>query len=374
MNKKIGRNAPCWCGSGLKYKKCHLNRDREEPVKHYEINKRLRNIFNPKFCLHPDASSYTCGKIVKAHTIQRRGGLNRIARNGHVYTFLLGSKQGKDRDVIANPELIGINEASTMTGFCEFHDNKTFEPIESHSFTSNQHHTFLLAYRAICREYYENASTSDMIALFRTLDKGMSISEQKRLQQTLDTFKTGFENGFKEMQRYKIAYDLALQRSDFSEVRYFVVRFDCIPDVLCSGAMHPQIDFQGTLLQDLRTYGTLPDHLSFSLLTTSGGGAAVFSWLGENRASEKFVKSLASLSNDLLPHAIIRFTFEHFENIYASPNWWEGLAEPAKQSLLFKQMSVTMPQRMNRASNYLLDDGLRAVSWQVVACETNLLI
>jgi hypothetical protein len=24
---KLGRNAPCWCGSGKKYKKCHLNRD-----------------------------------------------------------------------------------------------------------------------------------------------------------------------------------------------------------------------------------------------------------------------------------------------------------------------------------------------------------
>lgn len=25
--KKLGRNDPCWCGSGKKYKKCHLNRD-----------------------------------------------------------------------------------------------------------------------------------------------------------------------------------------------------------------------------------------------------------------------------------------------------------------------------------------------------------
>jgi NADPH-dependent ferric siderophore reductase len=25
---KIGRNEPCWCGSGKKYKKCHLDRDR----------------------------------------------------------------------------------------------------------------------------------------------------------------------------------------------------------------------------------------------------------------------------------------------------------------------------------------------------------
>jgi preprotein translocase subunit SecA len=23
-NQQIGRNDPCWCGSGKKYKKCHL--------------------------------------------------------------------------------------------------------------------------------------------------------------------------------------------------------------------------------------------------------------------------------------------------------------------------------------------------------------
>lgn len=26
---KVGRNKPCWCGSGKKYKYCHLNRDQE---------------------------------------------------------------------------------------------------------------------------------------------------------------------------------------------------------------------------------------------------------------------------------------------------------------------------------------------------------
>ena len=26
--KKLGRNDPCWCGSGKKYKKCHLDADR----------------------------------------------------------------------------------------------------------------------------------------------------------------------------------------------------------------------------------------------------------------------------------------------------------------------------------------------------------
>ncbi len=27
--RKFGRNDPCWCGSGLKYKRCHLRADRQ---------------------------------------------------------------------------------------------------------------------------------------------------------------------------------------------------------------------------------------------------------------------------------------------------------------------------------------------------------
>jgi len=29
-SRKPGRNEPCWCGSGLKYKKCHLASDERE--------------------------------------------------------------------------------------------------------------------------------------------------------------------------------------------------------------------------------------------------------------------------------------------------------------------------------------------------------
>ncbi|MEJ2183524.1 MAG: SEC-C metal-binding domain-containing protein [Nitrospirota bacterium] len=34
---KPGRNEPCWCGSGMKYKKCHLEED----------TKKERRFFSP---------------------------------------------------------------------------------------------------------------------------------------------------------------------------------------------------------------------------------------------------------------------------------------------------------------------------------------
>jgi hypothetical protein len=33
--KPPSRNAPCWCGSGKKYKKCHLNIDADAEAKHH---------------------------------------------------------------------------------------------------------------------------------------------------------------------------------------------------------------------------------------------------------------------------------------------------------------------------------------------------
>lgn len=33
-----GRNEPCWCGSGMKYKKCHQHEDQEKAVKACRVN------------------------------------------------------------------------------------------------------------------------------------------------------------------------------------------------------------------------------------------------------------------------------------------------------------------------------------------------
>ena len=39
---KIGRNAPCPCGSGKKYKKCCLRKDEQEHLKEMEEQQRAR--------------------------------------------------------------------------------------------------------------------------------------------------------------------------------------------------------------------------------------------------------------------------------------------------------------------------------------------
>jgi uncharacterized protein YecA (UPF0149 family) len=38
----LGRNSPCWCGSGSKYKKCHYEPDREYFSRHLAAANRAR--------------------------------------------------------------------------------------------------------------------------------------------------------------------------------------------------------------------------------------------------------------------------------------------------------------------------------------------
>ena len=38
-SEKIGRNAPCHCGSGIKYKKCHLLKQQEQIAEEMEMRR-----------------------------------------------------------------------------------------------------------------------------------------------------------------------------------------------------------------------------------------------------------------------------------------------------------------------------------------------
>lgn len=86
---KIGRNQPCWCGSGKKYKKCHLNREAEEEIKLWEAEQSFKKAYGSKYCTVPDTLKNECnGNIVRAHSVSKSMNLKKIARNGHVYAFI----------------------------------------------------------------------------------------------------------------------------------------------------------------------------------------------------------------------------------------------------------------------------------------------
>lgn len=365
------RNDPCWCGSGKKYKKCHWKRENAKSIPVSRVLQIMRKAISQKMCLHPKANEGECrGNIVKAHTVQRAS-LSKIAENGHVYAFqgdaaLFQPGSGKIHSIV--PQKVGIQKASTFTGFCGKHDNDTFRAIEEHRFKFCPEHAFLLGYRALCRELFAKKAILRMKDLYRDADRGKPLGAQIQIQRFAGAFIAGTQAGHDDMQKIKTEYDRILERRDFSQVRYYTVLFDEYPDILCSGGFWPEYDFTGRKVQE--PLAENPEAIHFSLITTEQAGAAIFTWLERKGISEEFIKSLDLISNVDLPHAITRFIFEYFENTYLRPSWWENLSGDVRRQL-HHRMAMLDSVLVEHQPRCLIDDGLRTVNWRVVARKTN---
>lgn len=365
------RNDLCWCGSGKKYKKCHMKREKAERIKISEMIETTQKAFGQKLCLHPRVSKTECkGNIVKAHTVQRAV-LARIAEDGHVYGFLpdasVFKSMGSKEQVLA-PSKIGINTASTFTGFCAKHDNETFCPIEAGDFICCAEHAFLLGYRALCRELFAKKAALDFSGLFRNIDSGQPLPVQVAIQRFAHPFIEGTKAGHSALVTIKTDYDVILERKDFGSVKYYAILFDHYPDILCSGGFWPEFDFSCKKVQNLLTPN--PESMQFSLITMEKGGLAVFTWLEKKGVCEQFINSLHTMSDTDLSHALVRFTFEYFENTYFKTSWWENLTEDQRIKL-HERMAMVNSITMEHQTDCLIDDHLRVVNWKILERRTN---
>ena len=379
MKVKRGRNDRCWCGSGKKYKLCHLNREAQRPPGRQEGQERFYSVFEEGNCLHPNASSSTCtGKIVRAHTIQRNGGLSKIARNGHVYCAI---KHGKMFDQSrwsprSDPSRVGIRKASIFTGFCSRHDNELFAPIEKQQFAGSPLQIALLGYRAICYELYMKEREFASYDLLRDFDKGHTPRSQREIQEAISLRNLGVDTALKELTLLKSRYDRVLFEERFDGLGYYVATLSKSPEVMCSATSQSTHDFRGNCIDRLRNPSIPASWMTFSLIATDDGGAAVFSWPADHRKSTDVMRTLHELPDADLPHAIIRFAFEFFENTYFSPEWWDGLESRAQTSLMKRQLreiAFAGPRwEFPQPDDCLLDDGIRTVCWPVVSRLTSI--
>ena len=257
--------------------------------------------------------------------------------------------------------LEGVRVASTFTGFCGRHDTELFRPLETQEFGGTPEQCLLLAYRAVCRELYAKQGTLALADTLRELDRGRDSEVQREVQSRIGGVLTGSSLAVQDLTGLKAAMEAYIFGRDFGSVHGHVILLDCVPEFMASAMLNPEYDFQGRRLQDLGPASDV-DWLSFSLIATDTGGAVVFTWLGENRVAEQLVNSLDTVADADVGHAIVRFTFEMTENVYASPVWWEGLSADERSQLLRRMRTGGVPFREPTA---LLDDGLRLVRWPV---------
>jgi SEC-C motif len=329
MSFQIGRNDRCWCGSGRKFKKCHLHRSNEKRLPFAAIKNEIRQASQGKVCLHP-AAGRDCGRIINAHTIQRSLVLARIINaNNRVLTFY---QSLADDDGRFQPRSVGWKEASTFTGFCATHDH-VFAPIETAPFANTPEQRFLVAYRAICHEFYQKEAALRTESTLRDLiDRSMSVSEQRLAQEKLRWQMEGVRGGSKWARACKEQMDRELLAGDFGKLSSFTVSFRGPLCTASTGVVTPANDVKGRALQVLHDSDAEPEVLFFGLIATDGGGTAVCGWRPEHKRVKLFVESLADQGANL-SSALVQFMFAHIENTFFSEEWWNGLTGEQRATL-----------------------------------------
>jgi len=206
---------------------------------------------------------------------------------------------------------------------------------------------------------------ADHITLIRTLARGKSVLAQQAIQLELNGYETGVRTGLGDLEAHKKLYDDLLVSRSYSSIRYVVFLLAGDPDIMCSSLVYPEYDFNGSLLQDLGDFSRKLDLLTCSLVSTLSGGAIVFAWNGDSDEScRRFISSLSAMNDGEVTHAVVRFVFEHVENKFLAPKWWDNLDPSARETLLDRYRRATSTQ-LPRQNNCLVDDGVRAVQWQV---------
>ncbi|MES2674460.1 MAG: SEC-C domain-containing protein [Pseudomonadota bacterium] len=365
----LGRNEKCWCGSGNKYKKCHLDRDQQKPIDQSEAHRVANSSTSKKYCSVPDELKHECSrKIINAHTVSKGSSLLEIADDtNHVLGLKISLAALQRGNGTLSPERIGINQASTFKGFCSVHDKDLFSCIEDEEFSKKADQLFALAYRSLCKEVYVKGTNEDVVSLMKKSDKGKELLDQFFTQQLAADYGTGVNAAVQELGLLKNAFDRHLLKIESLNLCHLIVSSDEPCPVAVSSILCPDVDFEGNVIQNLSDLTVIPECIIFNSFSSDGKGFIVFSWLSGLKIIDGFVASLMNTDEGFFS-AILRFFFSVSENIYISPTWWNSLTKVQRDNLTRRVMVGVNPFEPEE-SNYLCDDSVKFEGWNISSIE-----
>lgn len=319
MKKKIGRNEPCPCGSGKKFKKCCISRLNEPDDEEFsnlenfpELYKKLRRDSRIKQCLHPDKKACS-EKIIKAHSIQNNKILKKIASNGKV--FMPSPKADNPFAVMTE---YGRKEATVFTGFCGHHDKTVFQPIEDSLFNKSKEHIFLYTYRCFAVEYHKKQEIVNMgQQIFAKKPSLLHLSKEENPY-------GGMQMAINDFDPVKKQFDKALLDGDYDILTSVVWEFNESINFAGTGFEAMTKDLKGKKIQDLLNPDIQAKHIFVMVFPDGDKSYCIISWLKENDDMfSEFRKQLAYLNEQEKKNYINNLLPMISENITINPEAWE---------------------------------------------------
>jgi hypothetical protein len=320
--RNLGRNEPCWCNSGLKYKRCHLGRANEARLPFAAIASKVVTTVH-SVCMHPHASPQTCGKVITAHTLQRARVLKALKdKSNKVLTFFPLTYRSDGKIKLHSR---GWNQASTFTAFCGKHDASTFAALEAVPFSGTKEQIFLVAYRALCWEIHRKIRALKVISETRNLiDRGISKLDQFSTQRRMSIAQAGYRAGVNSLEKTKAEMDTALVSQDYSDFETCEIVLDGSVALAGTGAITPNRTPSGVRLQELLGNEQF-DVLGFGVDIKPNQFSFLFHWSKIRKSASAYMTELIALNDQELAEFLVQFLFAHCENTYFAKSWWEGL-------------------------------------------------
>lgn len=365
--EKRGRNELCWCRSGKKYKKCHLNREGQKEINVYELEQKMLAELREGYCSYPAPSSDNpcSATITKAHTVQKNGGLAAIAEAGHVLTVKPVMKEMIKTEGNPQPRKIGVKLASVFPGFCSNHDSAIFKPIEGKTLTLKTETAFLFSYRAVAYERFSKEAHHRSTLNSREADRGMPFWKQSVIQSLLHDTIIGLKIGMRDVNRWKDQFDSQLLSGLHHDFHFVAIRFDRILPIVACGAFHPEFDLNGKRLQQLGQDKFVLDHVTLTVTTFEENTVVVFGWIGPpNGPARTLVKSFLATDDSRKADALVRLLFIHTDNVFLRPSWWAAL--PKSSQKVLNDMTRSGTQIRERTGAEFADASLKFITADIV--------
>jgi len=158
-------------------------------------------------------------KAIKSHVLQKNGILREISDKNHLVQFLPPNPFETAEKGMFDFKEIGVNDVYTFKGFCEEHDNKIFEPIESKSelnFTDPKQQT-LFCYRGLCQEIRRKEISTEWLS---DLIKICPIETIHLMQSSLN----GYNHGIENLSFFKKELEKAINTNNYSSFKFTTIK------------------------------------------------------------------------------------------------------------------------------------------------------
>lgn len=217
-------------------------------------------------------------------------------------------------------------------GFCSYHDNKIFEPIDNFFLEPNLKQIFLYTYRSICREYFFLENSINFLSKVLN-EPNFHYTEKDLIQHLLE----GNINGFNSLKIHKENFELMTKADDYSKLRFVLYISEKPLTMAFSGILYPDFDFTGKQLQDLSHIGTIFDLISVaSTPLEKNRWGYLLSW--HTNCEKSCVQLINSISESekegkFVSDLLFRLALIASENHSFSPSWFDNLTINKKYKL-----------------------------------------